>query len=78
MTLPAQSLSQGSLTPAPLMGVAPPPAPPEPVVFPLGWLLENASAPIQCRATTEVARLGGSAADAVAKLPYTYTPALLL
>ena len=78
MTVPAQPLTPGSLTPAPLTGPTTPPAPPEPVAFPVSWLLENASAPIQCRAITEVARLGGPLADAVSKLPYTYPPALLL
>ena len=78
MTVPAQPLGQGSLVPPPLTGATTPPAPPEPVAFPVGWLLENAAAPIQCRAVTEVARLGGAAADAVAKLPYAFPPALLL
>ena len=78
MTVPAQPLSPGSLTQAPLTGLTPTPAPPEPVPFPVSWLLENASAPIQCRAITEVARLGGPVADAVSRLPYTYPPALLL
>ena len=78
MTVPAQPLSQGSLIPAPLTGVPTTPMPPEPVAFPVSWLLENASAPIQCRAITEVARMSGPVADAVSRLPYTYPPALLL
>ncbi|HSJ64464.1 MAG TPA: hypothetical protein VK922_11280 [Gemmatimonadaceae bacterium] len=50
----------------PLVGPPLPDAPPEPepVTFPLGWLLANASGPIQYRAILEVAKLdlpGGSA-----------------
>lgn len=43
----------------PLVGSPLPEAPPEPepVAFPLSWLLTNASGPIQYRAITEVARL---------------------
>lgn len=78
MTVPAQPLSQGPLNPLPSAGAAVPPPPPEPVTFPVKWLLDNASAPIQCRAISEVAKLGGSAQEAVSKLPYTYPPALLL
>ena len=46
--------------------------------FPLGWLLEKASVPIQYRAITEVAR--GPLADTplLATLPYTFEPALQL
>lgn len=60
--------------------VAPPPyqAPTGPVRFPLGWLLQNASAPIQYRATTEVARLFDTVPRPVANLPFTYRPGLLL
>lgn len=54
----------------------PPPPPPSPVTFPLGWLLEHASAPIQYRAITEIARLETN--GAVANLPYTNPSALLL
>jgi hypothetical protein len=48
------------------------------VTFPVKWLLDNAAAPIQYRAISEVAKIGGPALDAVSKLPYTYPPALLL
>ena len=78
MTVPAQPLSQGSLNPVPSAGAVNPPPPLEPVAFPVKWLLDNASAPIQCRAISEVARIGGAAQEAVSKLPYTYPPALLL
>jgi hypothetical protein len=58
----------------------PTPTTPEPaaVRFPLSWLLEHASAPIQYRAITEVARLGDRVDDLLSALPYTYRPALLL
>lgn len=49
-----------------------------PVRFPLSWLLQHAAAPIQYRAITEVARLGDTAGDRLAALPYTHRPALLL
>jgi hypothetical protein len=78
VTVPAQPLSQGPLNPAPSAGLASPPPPPEPVTFPVKWLLDNASAPIQYRAISEVAKIGGAALEAVSKLPYTYPPALLL
>lgn len=53
-------------------------APPEPVVFPIGWLLEHASAPIQYRALTEVAKLPPAATEPLAFLPLTHRPALVL
>lgn len=54
----------------PLLPEAPPE--PEPVAFPLGWLLTNATGPIQYRAITEVARLdGGPAADSLRYLSPT-------
>jgi hypothetical protein len=55
-----------------------PPAPPPGITFPLGWLLQHASHPIQFRAMTEVARLPLASPDAVATLPYLHTPALRL
>ena len=58
--------------------LAPPPPPPAPVSFPLGWLLDHASAPIQYRAIIEVAKMGGEAPAAIHHLPYTYGPALEL
>ena len=54
-----------------------PPAP-EPLDFPLSWLLEHASAPVQYRATVDVARLPLPTPERFALLPYTYEPALLL
>ena len=83
MTLPAQPLSPGTTPlPQPPRVAAPLPsaplAPLEPVEFPVTWLLDNASAPIQYRAITEVAKLGGRASEAAAKLPYAYPPAILL
>jgi len=82
VTVPAQPLSTGATIPTPPPGLGAPlissPAPPEPIEFPVTWLLDNASAPIQYRAITEVAKLGGRAAEAAAKLPYAYPPAILL
>jgi hypothetical protein len=65
-TLPAP------VTPAPVA------APPSPVRFPLSWLLEHASAPIQYRATIDVARLGERLGGKFGGLPYTYAPAMTL
>ena len=75
MTVPTQPLGQAVPLPPPPVFVPPPP---EPVRFPLSWLLENASPPIQSRAINEVVRLGGVASESASKLPYTYEPALLL
>jgi hypothetical protein len=64
---------------APAPVPAPAPAPPAaPVTFPLAWLLDNASAPIQYRATVEVARIGEPGDTALADLPYSHRPALTL
>lgn len=68
MTLP--------LTPNVASPLGPPPV--EPVDFPLSWLLEHASAPVQYRATVDVARLPLSTPERFALLPYAYEPALLL
>ncbi|MGH7665261.1 MAG: hypothetical protein ACRENI_13375, partial [Gemmatimonadaceae bacterium] len=67
-------------TPAvPLPALPPAPAPPpSPVAFPLGWLLDHAAAPIQYRATIDVARLDLSRAGVASLLPYNYEPALML
>ncbi|MDO8500964.1 MAG: hypothetical protein Q7S20_03885 [Gemmatimonadaceae bacterium] len=46
--------------------------------FPLGWLLENASGPVQYRAATEVARVSESTAREMEWLPYGFRPALRL
>jgi hypothetical protein len=51
--------------------------PPEPVVFPLSWVLGNASAPIQYRAITEIARLDVPR-DRLAALPLGFPLALSL
>jgi hypothetical protein len=54
-----------------------PAAPASPVQFPLGWLLEHGSAPIQYRAVHDVARLKVSE-DKLSLLPFTHRPALAL
>jgi hypothetical protein len=57
----------------------PPTAPPQPPVrFPLGWILQHASAPLQYRAITEIARIGEQAGPRVPSLAYGYKPALIL
>jgi hypothetical protein len=56
----------------------PPPVPFSPVEFPLGWLLNRASAPIQYRSIVEVARLGSGANGGLSALPYSYRPAITL
>ena len=48
------------------------------VKFPLRWLLENASAPIQYRATIDVARLAERTTPAFQFLPYGFRPAIEL
>jgi hypothetical protein len=48
------------------------------VQFPLGWIFEHASAPIQYRAATEVARLGDRLNAAFNFLPYGFPPAIEL
>jgi hypothetical protein len=56
------------------------PAQPEPVQvpFPLSWLLENGSVPIQYRAITEIARGSLTATQRLSILPFSYPPALRL
>ncbi|HEV8409946.1 MAG TPA: hypothetical protein VGQ30_05510 [Gemmatimonadaceae bacterium] len=57
------------------------PAPPptlSAVKFPLGWLLQHASPPIQYRATIDVAKLGSRLSPEFSYLPYTFKPALEL
>jgi len=56
----------------------PAPPPPEPVRFPLGWLLEHASPSIQYRAIIDVARLGDKVPPAIHHLPYSAKAALEL
>ena len=46
--------------------------------FPLSWILDHACAPIQYRASIEVAQLSVPAGTAFHNLPYTFPPALLL
>ena len=75
MTAPTQQFTTTVPTPTQVAVVLPPQ---EPVRFPLSWLLENAAPPIQCRSINEVVKLGGAAAEAAQKLPYSYPPALLL
>src|SRR5690606_7265395 len=53
------------------------PPPEAEVKFPLGWLLKNASAPIQYRAINEVAKLE-DVSFAPGLLPLSYRPALEL
>ncbi|MGQ0712791.1 MAG: hypothetical protein ACT4PJ_03550 [Gemmatimonadaceae bacterium] len=73
----------------PVPAVAPPsppttPQPPAllplggPIDFPLSWLLDHSAAPIQYRATIEVAKLGASEIPNIGILPYTYAPPLAL
>jgi hypothetical protein len=57
---------------------APPPPPQSAIPFPLGWLLENASPPVQYRAIIDVAQMGPSLTDAVHDIPFSYRPALEL
>ena len=46
--------------------------------FPLEWMLNNASPPLQYRAIVDVAKLERKGSPAVADLPYAYRPALEL
>ena len=46
--------------------------------FPLEWLLDNASPPVQYRAIVDVAKLGSQLTPAVQNLPYSHRPALEL
>ena len=57
------------------------PAPPptlSAVKFPIGWLLEHASAPIQYRAIIDVAKLGSRVSPEFSYLPFTFKPAVEL
>lgn len=69
MTIPA-------ITPVSIF--APPPPPLPAVTFPIGWLLDNASPPIQYRAIIDVAKLGGQVTPNISNLPYAYRPAIEL
>lgn len=68
--------------PAPAPMSAPPtllpPPPPRSVKFPLGWLLEHASFPVQYRAITEVAKLGSKLPPKGHDLPLASERALTL
>ena len=55
-----------------------PPLPPPPVPFPLGFLLENASAPIQYRAVREIAELRTAGIPKLDALPLSFPPAVQL
>lgn len=57
---------------------APPPPPQATLDFPVGWLLDHASAPIQYRSIIDVAKLDASSIPNVHNLPYTHKPALEL
>ncbi len=57
---------------------SPPPPPQETLRFPLEWLLNNASPPVQYRAIIDVAKLGERTPPGVSNLPYAYAPALEL
>jgi hypothetical protein len=49
-----------------------------PIDFPLSWLLDHSSAPIQYRATIDVARIPAAEISKIGTLPYTHEPALSL
>lgn len=73
------SAAPAATQPAPPSYVPPPPpAPPKPLRFPLGWLLEHASHPIQYRAITEVARLGHLLPPKGHDLPLAHETAIAL
>jgi hypothetical protein len=57
---------------------APPPPPLPAVTFPIGWLLDHASPPIQYRAIIDVAKAGGQVTPNISNLPYSYRPAIEL
>lgn len=57
---------------------APPPPPPPPVVFPITWLLDHASPPIQYRAMVDVAGLTPEVAERARAGAYSFPPAMLL
>src|ERR1700693_2440415 len=66
-------------TPAELPPTITTPAPtPEPLSFPVSWLLEHASAPIRYRTLTEVARLSEPGSREIDWLPYSHRPAIKL
>jgi hypothetical protein len=63
----------------PIVSTFPPPPPTlSAVKFPIGWLLEHASAPIQYRAIIDVAKLGSRVSPDFGYLPFTFKPAVEL
>ena len=54
------------------------PAPLAALEFPIGWLLDHGSAPIQYRSAVDVARLASGPETALSNLPYSFVPALRL
>ncbi len=60
----------------PTVPLFPPPPPPAPVVFPLGWILDNAALPIQYRSVVEVAKIADQLPAAYANTPYFHRPAV--
>jgi hypothetical protein len=48
------------------------------VSFPIGWLLDHASAPLQYRAIIDVVRPSEQIAKGISALPYTFRPAITL
>ena len=67
------------IPPAPSVPIYPAaPAPLTALEFPLGWLLDHGSAPIQYRSAVEVGRLHAGPETALSNLPYTFAPALRL
>jgi hypothetical protein len=69
VTVPSSAVDL-TLPPAPGTG--------ETITFPLGWVLDNASAPIKYRGAVEVARVSASTAKEMEWLPYAFRPALRL
>lgn len=63
---------------SPVSIFAPPPPPQPSIEFPIAWLLEHASPPIQYRSLTEVAKLDLSATPNADLIPYRYAPAIEL
>jgi hypothetical protein len=85
MSPPAEGLIpprvEHRLVTAPGTAAEPPPTisspVPEPLTFPVSWIVEHAAAPIKYRAMSEVARLTESARE-VDWLPYSHRPAIRL
>ena len=56
--------------------LAPQPVTGEPLKYPMGWILDNASGPIKYRSATEISRLSDSTVSEMGWLPYAFAPAL--